>query len=726
MDLFVECFEEDSYYRRIFPNEKTRAAKMKECFFDAIFFCVNRYGAYGIYDNEILTAFILFFDYHHAKAEYPGDFKQIFGTDRNGELRYSKEIHNTIEKLNGVTIYILSLGVAERRRKQGLASKLIDSISAHYPHCYLAADISNENSLEIYRRRAFAVETIEDSYFLAIKKPRYFADEIFFCGKIKLVVPDTGVLSEALPSFRGTPQTFLLSGYEKSSDRYVRSFVQNIASENTPAYVYELTYGELLAFQRYINVSHYAEIILEETDTDVVLLYSLTKPHDGEPLVNSLLARMLPAREKEWSIIPDLQVLFPVEYDNAEVLRKNEHGAGQGIMTFMNALDFRTHYESGVPKGIENMRDMPDVRERIRRLYLGKIKIKIAPEISFSQYTLPEKTIGHPAYVDLLISIDVKSNSGVVSLVSLSTPFLISHLMDNIIRNQLFVCDSRNEWVNLFAYLSSLGVFKRGTPKMCLTVPCSKDCLDSSQTASLLMAETIYASNEELGRLIDGDILQAVNSEPGMGQYDRAFVCASSNVLLQFLGSFQRPLAARMIEESISHFYIELLMFEEAAIQIANNSIVRLLAGAEPAATTAFLRAAHAISKNYTKTMVFWDVQMNYPSSKKSMDMLREAFKIRNQVEYFKRNQEELQVVFDTKRDLIDRLESTALNYIILFLTAIQAISIIVPVLFTDARNFPYSRFIGLGLITLMIVIYRQIKKITLRRLFKTSMPPGL
>ena len=337
------------------------------------------------------------------------------------------------------------------------------------------------------------------------------------------------------------------------------------------------------------------------------------------------------------------------------------------------------------------------------------------------------ETIGQPAFVDLIASIDTGSNSAVISFVSLSAPFLISHLLDNIIRNQLFVFldapmenHRAGEWVNFFEFLSArYGVYKRGSPKMCLTVPYAKNILTNNQIASLLMAETIYASDEEFGSFTDSEILGIINSEYGMGQYDRAFVCCSSNVLLQFFESWRATVKERFEEESIVFFYIELLMFEEAAIQIVNNAIVSLIDGIEHISIDVFLHKTHRISTDYVKTMVFWDIEMNYPSSKKSLTMLRQAFRIQEQIDRYNRNQEELEFVFEAKRDIADRMESSMMNYILFFLTLIQSVSILIPVLFVDTAKFPVFQLIGLGIIFMIFAFYHGIKRMTLRKIFK-------
>jgi len=58
---------------------------------------------------------------------------------------------------------------------------------------------------------------------------------------------------------------------------------------------------------------------------------------------------------------------------------------------------------------------------------------------------------------------------------------------------------------------------------------------------------------------------------------------------------------------------------------------------------------------------------MNYPMSKKSVSMIRKAFRLEEQIERMERDAGELKIVFETQRDIMDRAEASILNYIIFF-----------------------------------------------------------
>ena len=321
------------------------------------------------------------------------------------------------------------------------------------------------------------------------------------------------------------------------------------------------------------------------------------------------------------------------------------------------------------------MDDLAGFKHRIKRRYLGKLPIQITCENTVNQYDVAGNPIGEPVAVDMFLSVDEMSSCGVLTWYSLSAPFLISQLLDNVIRNQVLVVlgDQR---VNLFDHLdSAYGLIRRGTPKSFVVIPKSKSCLSNSQIASLLASETIYPDGETYGEVIDPEITAIAQSEHGMGQYSRAYVAAYTNVVLQFNDELHQTLRERLYEESITLFYIELILFEEASINIADREIMRLLTAANIDDPIDFLQQVDRISGDYAKTIDFWDVQVNYPTSQKSINMLRDAFEIKEKLENMKRDQEQLQVVFGTKCDIIDRKDAKRMDKSLAILSILAVFS---------------------------------------------------
>lgn len=471
------------------------------------------------------------------------------------------------------------------------------------------------------------------------------------------MVPTLYLLKKYKISYHLLKEQMFILGYTIIEDFDIGCFIAKEFNLCMGSIV-ELQYSDYLKYQRIINVSQYDEKIVGD-----FIFFQINKRYVCPPLMNKLLEEMILLRQSEWAVIPDVFVSIPVQYNSKELILKRDVGYDVKTKKLLKDLDFRTHYEAGVPSNLKSVDDLANFKNRIQRFYLGKIRILITSEITIEHYGEFGNPIGTPAFVDIYISIDKDSNCAVFTWYSLSSPFLISHLMDNIIRNNLIVVKDENINVNFFDYLhTEFDVIKRGTPKIFAVIPEDRKCLKSSQIASLLASETIYPEGEFFGEIVDPEITTAVNSEKGMGQYDRAFVCAYSNVVLQFSPDFYGTLYDRLCEESITLFYIELILLEEASIHIADKKIINLITSSLITEPVNFLKHVENIYDDYSKTIDFWDIQVNYPTSQKSIDMLRKTFKINEQLKFMQRNQEQLQLVFDTKCDIIDRNDSKRMD----------------------------------------------------------------
>ena len=254
---------------------------------------------------------------------------------------------------------------------------------------------------------------------------------------------------------------------------------------------------------------------------------------------------------------------------------------------------------------------------------------------------------------------DRLSHIGVLTLVSLSTPFLLSHFLDNIVRNQLMVIEENGEAVNLYAYMQEKwGLNASGTPKSYEMIPKEKNCLNKKQLGAVLLSETIYEEGEDFGEFTDAEILKLTNSETGMGQYSRAFVVAHTNVLLDFEKDLRGTIQARMYNAAFTCFYVELLMFEETALTCFNKELIDLMAEVMRIEPTEFLTRARTITNRYLNTVDFWNVSVNYPSSQKSLQMIRKSFLIDDLKEKMEYNQKQVGNIFDINREIVDRQEA--------------------------------------------------------------------
>ena len=648
MDLFCSTFMQDSYYIKQYPSERERLETMRGAFANGIGFCIEQGYSFGAFENDKLVSFLLAFDYNKLKDESPNEFVKTFGGNSFSTILYADTLHAKIQELKGKTMFLLSIAVDEAYRRMGIASAMVDYIMDKYEEYNLVSDVSNEGSLEIYKKRGFEVEKIDEKYYLIVHEKGASKSTFSVENEIRLIIPQAYSFKKAHTVLK---ENVALCGYNEGE----KSF---IVSNNTLCFgkLIQVEYNDLLDYQREIGLSVSNEIL----KGDAVFYASSTKKQN-DPLVNDILKQMLKSREHEWSIIADTFVSIPMKYTSLEKITSMAVQGDDTSDYLLKNLDFRTYYELGIMSNKESVDEFSGLKKRIKRYYLGKIKAKIVAEPTLDNYSNLGETIGAGAYIDMYISVDTESSCAILTWYSLSLPFLISHYFDNIIRNHLVV-QAENGEMNIFDYLSYVyGIVKRGTPKIYAIIPKDKDCLSQSQIASLLASETIYPEGEDFGRIVDRDIMDVVESKLGMGQYDRAMIYAYNNVLLQFCADFKGTVATRLEEEAICQFFIELVLFEEAAIQIADRDIAQLFVKGDQRPIE-FLESVDKIHDEYSKTIDFWNVQLNYPTSQNSINMLRRAFKIESKHDYMQRNQQHMEMVFETKRNIVDRKDSKRMD----------------------------------------------------------------
>ena len=130
---------------------------------------------------------------------------------------------------------------------------------------------------------------------------------------------------------------------------------------------------------------------------------------------------------------------------------------------------------------------------------------------------------------------------------------------------------------------------------------------------------------------------------------------------MQFCQDFKGSIDTRIEEEAITQLFIELVLFEECAIQIADRDIAQLFINKDQRPIE-FLQNVDKIHDEYSKTIDFWNVQLNYPTSQNSINIIRKAFKVEEKHNYMQRNQQHMEMVFETKRNIVDRKDSKRMD----------------------------------------------------------------
>lgn len=499
-------------------------------------------------------------------------------------------------------------------------------------------------------------------------------------GPVYLAVPENADVSGLFPDADIKRIRIEISHYRASEDRpYL--FVREEFSRSG-ADILEITYDQLLLYQRQLNLICLKEHV-EEYGGRQFLIYTAKGGMVQEEVVNPRLAEMIKSRRREWELVPDVALMYPVSIEDVRSLADKAAEYDQDMNTYMHDLDIRLQCETGVPYGHDGSDMMERFKERIRRYYLGVVKCRITEEMIMDILDRQDVSVGEDIYCHLLVAADAESGVGVLYVVSLSSPFLLSHLMDNVVRNQLMVIDGEGKRINLYGYIrKSWGLSICGTPKSYVTVPKEKAALDDQQLAALLLSETIYEEGEDFSRLVDREIISKAEAPFGSGQYDIAYVGVSLNTFIQFYPSYRGTVEYRLFWNSVTAFYIELILFEEAAINRFNKALVSLMSEANEDLPEDFLEKNRKITNEFLSTVEFWDVQLNYPSSQKSISMIRDAFAQKTLLARMARYQEQVKNIFEINKELVDRRaekeekkSNDRMNFILFILTVVSTVS---------------------------------------------------
>lgn len=173
MELFCKCFWQDAYYRELFPEESLRAEAFRGSFRETIEYCIGQGSSLGVWEGGRLIGFCICFPYQRLRDHDPYRFQRIFSLEE-AVLPYEKALHGTIAALPGEVMYCLSIAVDPDFRRRGVASSVLEGILERNPSCVFAADVSNEEALDLYRKHNFAIQLLDDGYYLAIRKPLPF------------------------------------------------------------------------------------------------------------------------------------------------------------------------------------------------------------------------------------------------------------------------------------------------------------------------------------------------------------------------------------------------------------------------------------------------------------------------------------------------------------------------------------------------------------------------
>lgn len=646
------------------------------------------------------------------------DFNALFykqGTTKSAEniLKHLGENSTGKIKTIGTSTYLVLACYICSKNTKDCFCQIIEKIKSVYKEThFVICDFDNENMIKDI---AHDFHKYENESTICHIKSETDCLAIDFCNednKIYLAVPksidDLSFIGDNLKAETITIDNFCYSNKSPlcfEREEFTKCEIKAV----------EVSYDELLHYQRHINIFNLDEHF-EKVDDKTLIIYTIDGELVQDGIYNTRLDEMVKTRENEWDLVADTILMYPISIDNIDKINNSPKQYNANMNAFMHYLDIRLQCETGVPYGSNGADMMKRFKSRIKRTYLGAVKCRITEEMIMDILDKEDVSVGADIYVHFIVAADAESNVGVLYIISLSSPFLLSHLLDNAVRNQLMVVNDDDNIENLYEYIRKRwDMTISGTPKSFVTIPKDKTVLDNQQLASLLMSETIYENGEEFSQIVDETILEAVESDHGVGQYDIAYVGVSLNTFIQFYPAYKGSVQYRFFWNSVTAFYIELVLFEEAAINRFIKELKGLMSIANKCRPEDFLQQNRLITNQYLATVDFWDVQLNYPSSQKSIRMIKEKFGNNDLMLRMQRYLDQTKNIFEINKELMDRnteneekKSNNTMNIILFVLTIVSTVSAIyqiVDYIIQYSSNNPIQNIYPLSATLISIII---------------------
>lgn len=372
----------------------------------------------GIFTGGELTAFACAFEYT--------------GLKRNGRkwLNPGDKEWRQIETL-GTNVVVIPLLVGKEK-----VGRLIELLREQYRDSHLLFRISGEQSEKFQEDLAVVSEknlkshrydAAGENVWLFHFAPQIRMEDTYFEEEILLILPGQEVLLEM--GIEEAEVTMVkLTGYEIVRSEKGSAFFRKPGAA-CEGVLLQCDYEQLLRYQRFINLTNYEEHF-EQTDRGKALIYSEKYQSDSSLLWNDLLREMVKTRKAEWSIVPDSYIMYPVTYKEQDRLLECACYDNQEIGNYMHYMDIRLQCETGVPFGKDGIDLMERYKNRLERIPLGRLRVRITLEMILDILDHEDQPVGCDAEAEAVLSIDRLSHIGVLTLVSLSTPFLLSHFLD--------------------------------------------------------------------------------------------------------------------------------------------------------------------------------------------------------------------------------------------------------------------------------------------------------
>lgn len=389
----------------------------------------------------------------------------------------------------------------------------------------------------------------------------------------------------------------------------------------------------------------------------------------------------------EKKLISDIYTLIPARYEDFDRIYKYHEEDNNFIANnIVTGLIFQENFEYGVDESNDRR-----FKDRIRRIDLGTIHLMLLEETHYNYFdkTQIECIAEDPIAVRLIASLDLDTHTCVLYMVYMGFNDRASKYLDQITRNEIRVAVPEKEYFQHEGHMKKIvseggnefmtvclhdyiyckyQIEKLGIPRNLVISPFISDeendvITHKSYISSILYGETSFAEEEELGKIVDDSIDELLEREYGDNIYDYAKFYISRVTVLQCEETYKDYVVERIDFAVVELFYMELIALELAAIYNASSNISKFINNYN--IQTSFLKRIKekftansedvlgkidGILEEYARTLDFWDVPMNYHSSKKALDIIRDKFEVEREVAQLERNKSEISSIYESRK----------------------------------------------------------------------------
>ena len=446
-----------------------------------------------------------------------------------------------------------------------------------------------------------------------------------------------------------------------------------------------------------------------------VLLYA-NKPSEFKLFSTDVYEALLSEKDNpsgEKKLISDIYTVIPARYESIERIYKYHEEDNNFIANnIITGLIFQENFEYGVDESNDRR-----FKERIRRIDLGTIHLMLLEETHYNYFdkTQIECIAEDPIPVRLIATLDLDTHTAALYMVYMGFNDRASKYLDQITRNEIYVAVPEKEYfqheghmriikteagvkfktVSLHDYIyCKYEIEKLGLPRNLVISPFISDEENDIEThksyiSSILYGETSFAEEEELGKIVDDSIDDLLAREYGDNIYDYAKFYISRVTVLQCEDTYKDYVVERIDFAVVELFYIELVCLELAAIYNASSNISKFINNYNiqtsfwkrlkekfTASSEGVLDKIDEIVEEYARTLDFWDVPMNYHSSKKALDVIRDKFEVEREVAQLSRNRSEISAIYESRKTKSSAFSNYVMSLIGIMLTLSSVISL--------------------------------------------------